>query len=145
MAKLKIDDAQGKPIVDAYVNFISNLFATDTAFDGFASTNQNQKPEKLQDLVRAGPDGDPNWTVTQQTASGSTEPIDDSNCTIVGDKDRLRTGARSKVTVPLPDYRLTDFGYLAGYAQKIHELYDNGETEKAHKFLLGVMLLARCR
>ncbi len=150
MAKLKITDIAGDPIPEAYINFVKNLFEEPGNFAAYKALPKPQRPERIQELVRSGPDGDLAWTVTQEISTGATEAIDNSNCKINGDPDERRTPGQgpSKVTVPIPPNNPAEttlgIDYLNKYAKIVHDLYDQDQG-KATRFLLGIMLLTRCR
>lgn len=146
MAKLRINDGSGNLLVDAYVNVFKNLILDPAKNDEFvAPQNRNNRPALLQ--AATGGVGN----VVQQTASGSLEVIDNSNCRIDTERDEKRgAGPKSKITIPFPDNNPPPYpslDYLDDYAKTIHDLYDGDEDDKikARQFMFAVMMMTRCR
>jgi hypothetical protein len=149
MAKLKITDAAGNILEQGYVNVVNNLIANPANFQAFAQASPNHRPNMLQTFA-ADPAHPGMYVVKQETtlpAPQDLEPINNTNCQIFGDTDQLHTGTQpvSRVTVPLPVQPVTDVRYLQDYARRIHDLFEAGDLDFCCKFMLGVMLLTRCR
>jgi hypothetical protein len=155
MAKLKcLAKSNANPPVktiykEGYISVAENLILIEENFYEFLDADPEERPALLQ--KHAGRDPNNNKLVEHMLPDNTTsEIIDNTNCRIVAQKDARKKGNNkpSRVTMPMPDTRPLDFGYLAEYAQIIHNYYlsgTNADKDKAHKFLFGVMLLTRCR
>ena len=152
MAKLKIDDGTGGPVVQGYLNVVNELVMKPVAYQEFLDADPDERADLLQTAAKVGGQTVP---VTQLPPSGSIpQEISSSNCRIVSEKDRrIRPGRKSRVTVPIANDAALD--YLDKHCIVIATRYA-GVPEaqlagtpaaklEARKFLFGLMMLTRCR
>jgi hypothetical protein len=192
MAKLKICDNSENLLPQGYINVVNQLVDLATPesaanFQDFIDADPEERPELLQELVNVWPSSPPPapnppypnprpvFVVTQQKIDvppGTPKQIaiDQSNCRIIAQNDtRVRAKKkRTRITMPFPDTRVPDFGYLEAYVQTIMSLYlevvpltppipnppppptyrvtqDAFKKLQTFKFMFGVMMLTRCR
>src|SRR4051812_7647649 len=125
MAKLKIDDGSGGPVVQGYLNVVNELVMKPTAYQEYLDADPDERADIIQAAAQVNGQNIP---VTQLPPSGSTpQVIDSTNCRIVSEKDRrIRPGRKSRVTVPFPDVPIlndSDFDYLHKHCLAIATRY----------------------
>lgn len=149
MAKLKIIDnddgiARRRPNVQGYVNLVENLVLDPARYSEFLDAEEDERASLLQRAAGTDAQGRP-CVIEQETSAGESEPIDEGNCRVLLTRDRKRVARRSRVVMKLPDAPLYDVEYLDVYIEELCRLHQDGEHERACKFLFGMMLLTRCR
>jgi hypothetical protein len=139
-----------------YRSIVSQIMANFAAYLAAAPTGGgDNKPDRLQSYASAA-----GAVVTRVPPMGGDPVVSGSTAIIMSERDFLN-GNKSQVTVPLPPDPLlmdTDYSYLNDYLRVlVSELARVGAIPtnsfnaaapnivEVHKFLLGMMLMTRCR
>jgi hypothetical protein len=170
MARIKIveRDEQGQPTtrisVPGYIELYERTLSTQARLDAFDGMNptgpQNSRPNHIRDAAAAA------GAVATQMNPGQ-DPVDGSNTIIKAEKDSRGNSSepKAKLSVPIPEQAVPSgaLGYLDDYIDKIlEELHNvnalipatstspprvdrNIDHARTLKFLLGMMMLTRCR
>lgn len=147
MAKLKIFDNtdDSRPNVQGYVNLVDNLILDSTRFQEFLDATKRERADLMQTAAGTDESGQP-CVIEHETTAGVSEAICGNNCRVEVSRDRRKVGRYSQVTLKIPETRLYyGVNYVSSYAEEVHRLWNEGQQERACKFMFGVMLLARCR
>lgn len=93
----------------------------------------------------------------QLNAGGAPEDVDRKNCRIRADADIRRQNGSSRITISVPENKLTDgdLTYIDDFINKFLDIYKTGTTlptptsdttaKNARKFAFGMMMLTKCR